>query len=250
MEVHHHSHTQRKKWTHYFWEFLMLFLAVFCGFLAEYQLEHTIENQREKKFAETLYEDLKADTALLATAVNERRFIVSRIDSFRMLVHTKAIDEIPSGTWYYFGRFGTRNPIIEIQDATLQQLISSGGLRYFRKQNVAYAISQYDQSIREMKTTFAFQDLMYNEMTKTRNRIFDAWYFDEIMDLTISGEKIDSFKQRSFPLLSNKQEDFIEYANLCQLRSYNTKYALERVQRAAGRAGNLIVLLKREYRLK
>ena len=31
MEVHHHpiaigSHTARKKWTHYFWEFLMLFL--------------------------------------------------------------------------------------------------------------------------------------------------------------------------------------------------------------------------------
>ena len=40
MEVHHHTHTPRKKWTHYFWEFLMLFLAVFCGFLAEYQLEH------------------------------------------------------------------------------------------------------------------------------------------------------------------------------------------------------------------
>ena len=34
MEVHHHAHTSRKKWTHYFWEFLMLFLAVFCGFLA------------------------------------------------------------------------------------------------------------------------------------------------------------------------------------------------------------------------
>jgi hypothetical protein len=25
MEVHHHSHTARKKWTHYFWEFIMLF---------------------------------------------------------------------------------------------------------------------------------------------------------------------------------------------------------------------------------
>ena len=28
MEVHAHTHTPRKKWTHYFWEFLMLFLAV------------------------------------------------------------------------------------------------------------------------------------------------------------------------------------------------------------------------------
>jgi hypothetical protein len=30
MEVHAHAHTARKKWTHYLWEFLMLFLAVFC----------------------------------------------------------------------------------------------------------------------------------------------------------------------------------------------------------------------------
>ena len=50
MEVHAHTHTARKKWTHYFWEFLMLFLAVFCGFLAEYQLEHKIEKDREKEY--------------------------------------------------------------------------------------------------------------------------------------------------------------------------------------------------------
>ena len=28
MEVHAHTHTERKQWTHYLWEFLMLFLAV------------------------------------------------------------------------------------------------------------------------------------------------------------------------------------------------------------------------------
>ena len=36
--------------THYLREFLMLFLAVFCGILAEYQLEHTIEKDREKQY--------------------------------------------------------------------------------------------------------------------------------------------------------------------------------------------------------
>lgn len=43
-----HTPTPPKKWTHYFWEFLMLFLAVFCGFLAEYQLEHKIEETGRK----------------------------------------------------------------------------------------------------------------------------------------------------------------------------------------------------------
>jgi hypothetical protein len=51
MEVHHHAHDpavphHKKNWKSYFWEFLMLFLAVFCGFLAEYQLEHKIERDR------------------------------------------------------------------------------------------------------------------------------------------------------------------------------------------------------------
>jgi hypothetical protein len=40
---------QEKKWTHYFWEFFMLFLAVSAGFLVENQREHYVEHQRAKK---------------------------------------------------------------------------------------------------------------------------------------------------------------------------------------------------------
>jgi hypothetical protein len=35
MEVHAHTHTPRKKWTHYFWEVLILFLAMFCSLSEE-----------------------------------------------------------------------------------------------------------------------------------------------------------------------------------------------------------------------
>ena len=40
----------------------MLFLAVFCGFFAEYQLEHKIEKDREKEFAKTLSPSVKRTT--------------------------------------------------------------------------------------------------------------------------------------------------------------------------------------------
>src|SRR5438046_2203386 len=68
MEVHTHSHTVRKKWTHYLWEFLMLFLAVFCGFLAENQREHIVEKKRAKQYAVFLYGDLLDNV----TAMEER----------------------------------------------------------------------------------------------------------------------------------------------------------------------------------
>ena len=47
MEVHKHPHhvTHKKKWGEYFLEFLMLFLAVFLGFIAENQREHIVEHQ-------------------------------------------------------------------------------------------------------------------------------------------------------------------------------------------------------------
>jgi len=252
METHAHElhNAPSHGWKHYFFEFFMLFLAVFCGFLAENFREHIVEAEREKKYAKTLYEDLKVDTALLDATIREKNFVIPKIDTFRMLVHTKAIDELPAGTWAYFGRFGTRKVNVSLQDATVQQLLSSGELRLFQKHNVAYAIAQYDQAVLDMRDAFIFLDLVYSDLIKARNKIFDAWYLDEIMELTVSAEKIDSFEKKSFPLLSNKKEDFIQYANLCQLESFNLKLELTRMETVDKRAESLLTLLKKEYDLK
>ena len=97
MEVHAHSHTARKKWTHYFWEFLMLFLAVFCGFLAENQREHMIEHQRETKFIRSLISDLETDTTRLGSIV---RYAGTHenymLDSFILLLNEPNADYFQS----------------------------------------------------------------------------------------------------------------------------------------------------------
>src|SRR5215204_7001171 len=84
MEVHHHTHTAdsdpstssghrgRKKWTHYFWEFLMLFLAVFAGFLAENQREHYVEDQRAKALAKNLYKEIYTDSVTVQQCIENR----------------------------------------------------------------------------------------------------------------------------------------------------------------------------------
>ena len=50
----------------------MLFLAVFCGFFAEYQLEHKIERDRAKELAKSFYEELKGDSSNMAIKVQSR----------------------------------------------------------------------------------------------------------------------------------------------------------------------------------
>src|SRR5436309_1167001 len=52
MEVHKHPHhvTHKKKWGEYFLEFILLFLAVFLGFVAENIREDAVEKHKEKQY--------------------------------------------------------------------------------------------------------------------------------------------------------------------------------------------------------
>src|SRR6185436_15382811 len=82
MEVHQHPHSHGKKsWRSYFWEFLMLFLAVFCGFLAENQREHIVEHRRAKVFGSNLYRELQIDTAMLNNMIPWTRQLILKFDT-------------------------------------------------------------------------------------------------------------------------------------------------------------------------
>ena len=144
MEVHHHSHTERKKFTHYLWEFLMLFLAVFCGFLAENFREHQVEHQREKQYMITMLEDLKSDTSIVAQVVAYWNDINNSIDSVADAIQfpidqtdfAKAYRHLSNALNYYGFRYN---------DRTISQLKNSGGFRLIRQKDVANKIILYDQ---------------------------------------------------------------------------------------------------------
>src|SRR6187401_285166 len=93
MEVHAHSHTPRKKWTHYFWEFLMLFLAVFCGFLAEYKLEHIVEQTKEKEYMKSMLEDLGQDTTEVNRVTAKTSSSYYNLDTLLTLLELPVVED-------------------------------------------------------------------------------------------------------------------------------------------------------------
>jgi hypothetical protein len=144
MEVHHHSHTARKKWTHYFWEFLMLFLAVFCGFLAEYKLEHTIEHQREKQYMQSFIYDLQNDTLNLNEGFPRKDGRIIAIDSVFMFFQANPDAEIIPGSVIHNMRRTLWDRHYRRNSATNDQLKNAGGLRLIRKRFIADSIASYD----------------------------------------------------------------------------------------------------------
>jgi len=157
MEVHSHSHSERKKWTHYLWEFLMLFLAVFCGFLAENQREHIVEHHREKQYMVTMLEDLKSDTSLLNTTVKYWDNINNNIDSVAGRHLNNALD------YYSFKN----------NDRTIAQLKNAGGFRLIQKKVVAGKIILFDQfNIDAAKNIAEQHNFFYETVVTLRNKVF------------------------------------------------------------------------------
>jgi hypothetical protein len=154
MEVHAHTHTPRKKWTHYFWEFLMLFLAVFCGFLAEYKLEHTIEHQREKEYARALYDELYADSIVFASKIKGRLGKEKDCDYLISYIRDSSLTNLPRDFYpaYTVVFYLITSYTFEPKDGVLSQLKGSGSLRYFKSaylQKLFGEISSYINNVRD-----------------------------------------------------------------------------------------------------
>ena len=58
MEVHHHPHVENKSFKQYFLEFLMIFLAVTMGFVAENIREYIAETKSAHQYLESYRNDL------------------------------------------------------------------------------------------------------------------------------------------------------------------------------------------------
>jgi hypothetical protein len=177
MEVHHHSPTSRRKWTHYFWEFLMLSLAVFCGFLAEYQLEHIIENQREEKYIKSFIEDLKADTMKINQVLQSSLEQQKGFDSLMGVLKEPGFVNNPAKFEIYavnlFGPFAFFQT-----DRTLQQLKNAGGLRLIRKQAASDSIISYDNMVKEVEEQEEDLHDANRDATSLAQQIIDFNSFD------------------------------------------------------------------------
>jgi hypothetical protein len=179
MEV--HTHTPRNKYllagqagTHYFWEFLMLFLAVFCGFLAEYQLEHKIEKDRGKQYVQSFYEDLKYDTASISGTVAYYKEKIEKLQLIPLcydslsakLSCNSCLTDLLVNTQFFA-------PLI-VSDRTLQQLKNAGGMRLLNKAD-ADSVIVYDNLVKEYKNGEAtvFQEIQ----TTLRNIMSELFYY-------------------------------------------------------------------------
>ena len=154
MEVHAHTHSPRKKWTHYFWEFLMLFLAVFCGFIAENIREHKVEQQRAKQLAKNLYKEIYIDSINVQQKIGIRNIKENECVYFIDYVKDSSLTTLsarfyPAFTWTFLQ---SAQLLFEPNDGILNQLRNSGELRYFKSNELQAIIGKLSVSIANVRS--------------------------------------------------------------------------------------------------
>lgn len=251
MEVHHHAHTARKKWTHYLWEFLMLFLAVFCGFLAENQREHYVESKREKKYIQNLLQDLVRDTVSYNTIIAQRVLREKQAYQLVTLLYSpdrnKHLPEI-----YFFARQLPRlNIFFFPATAAMNQLKNSGALRLIKRANIADSIVSYDVATDAFAQRQNSEIDYRNSYRESVGDVFDASVFMSMID-TAGNDPDQIIKEPHFvkPLITRDQQTI---NNLCTRVHF--MYSSSTISRNAlihlkAQAIRLIALLKKEYHLE
>ena len=201
MEVHHHSHSHGKKnWKNYFWEFLMLFLAVFCGFLAEYYLEHRIEKERAKQYLQSLYEDLKTDTARLKLLIIRDNEKIAAMADMTSCYDTVIKDMKTTSCMGMLVKCSRSNTGFQITDRTLRQLSNAGGFRMLDKED-ADSILVYENLF---KNYYNFQSTLFqgaqDNIRNTLNQLADFKVNVSLQAVTLQNTDTTSGKL-SGPLL-------------------------------------------------
>src|SRR6187399_2371610 len=243
MEVHAHTHTERKKWTHYFWKFFMLFIAVTLGFFVENMREHYIEHKRGLQYIRSFVEDLKTDTAGFSHIIAQYQVKETQLDHL-YLCHDSINSKLQSNYCInniYAATIGFQDLIFT--DRTLQQLKNAGGLRLLEEQD-ADSIIIYDQFLRYLlRVEGTSLQEMQTRVRNTRNSVFA--YSESMESSWAKGAQPEKVN-----LISTDKELLNRFFNEAMVYRFACRFQFRQTIRLREKAVALIRFYSEKYHLK
>jgi hypothetical protein len=251
MEVHHHPdvHHKHKPWKEYLLEGMMIFLAVFMGFIAENIREHIADHEREQQYMESLVHDLALDTVAFKAGFPVKEKRIAAIDSVYLFFENNPnAKDIPVSVHRnikrtLWDRIYTRNT------GTIDQLKNAGGLRLIRKRAVRDSIVTYDQlwgRLDYYKQVYFTHQQQGNDMVEKMLNASDLLKYYRANE---TGHDV-------FPLMPASARIRIntgglnEYLNFLHRQKNTTIQDEQNYKLLEAKAVRLIELIKKEYKLE
>lgn len=222
----------------------MLFLAVFCGFLAEYQLEHKIEKDREKVYMRNLFEDLKTDITAYDMYEKNSEIVCDLIDTLITLIKNPGRKQHISRLTYVARMITSKWRQIHSTERTYEQMKSSGHLRLISKDTVANNVLHYYNSLKQLNNINQISVLWVSDYAKAMGKVFDGAVLFKILKEE-KGQSLDASV-----LITEDRMIINELITSVQYFYGALKLARLTLKERNLAAQNLAELIKTEYHLK
>ena len=146
MEVHHHPKVEKKNFKEYFFEFLMIFLAVTLGFFAENVREHFDEEKTTKQYLEDFRQELLQNKDLYQRYDSLFAQKIPAADSLiKIFINKKENDDLTKSARLINS---TRQVFVStISKAAYDQMVNSGGLKYIHDAAFRDSLTIYEGGI-------------------------------------------------------------------------------------------------------
>ena len=248
MEVHHHPHGShgKKNWKSYIWEFFMLFLAVFCGFLAEYQLEHVVEHNREKEYIHSLIADLKSDQYVITQHISSVSAGLLMMDTLIHILDAPSEITSKSGELYFLARLAPRLNPLSTNNRTFEQLKNSGNFRLIRNLEVSNKIMTYYEKFPIIHLLESINETEFTEYKKAAAKIFNPTVF-----LKMEGDGNEIRRTVENPPLHSADKELLQELSAFSVYMHGTKKGILANSNALKTAGaELLGYLQKEYHIE
>jgi len=225
-------------------DFFLLFLAVFCGFLAENYRESLSNQTIEKDYMISLVEDLKSDTANLNSYISFKKTKGHLMDSLAAMLVSEENHLLGNQIYSLARQVFNENPFV-YSDGTIQQLKNAGNLRFIKKSAVVEELLNYEKKVRVLQDWDEKDNQTKSTFREMGGRVFNSQALNATMD-----ENMNFLVPTTNPQLVT--QDFQTLNEMAFQVHYLSKMNFGNGMRATylrADAENLLKLIKTEYKL-
>jgi len=216
----------------YFFEFIMLFIAITAGFFMENLRESVADRHKEKEYIMSLVKDIANDTANIQGNIQNNQWQSKGIDSLlSLLAHpgtTLNINKLYDYTFKYLNNYNGFTP----RDITMTQLKNTGGLRLIEKKPVLDSIVIYYATIEH-----------YRELNEKTNKQL----LDDLIKLEVEFLDFNAYENQKWDIYDATK--LKEFHNRAIVFNSCIKWDNQWLKIVDKQANSLLKYLKKEYKI-
>jgi hypothetical protein len=192
----------------------MLFLAVFCGFLAENYRETIVNKEKAHHYIQNMVADLKADTADLNFSIYYQQLWCDHLDSALQVRIDRLKDINTQDTFYYhFLPFYCWIQTFIQNDNTITQL-KAGGFNLIRNEKVVDSINLVYNYYRGVKFATDYNITCYWDIVRKAQELMNLPRRQ--LPSTKTFQNIFFRTRRSFFNMINRDTSALQYDQQCK----------------------------------